>query len=219
MIENGESQTLDFKFCISDSRKIAKSLSAFANTDGGTLLIGVKDNGSIAGVRSDEEYYMIEGAANLYCKPEVKIDVKVVPVNGKNILVVYVPKSCLVPHYAQCEDKEWRAFVRSEDKNFEANNVMYKYWRRKQESKPVHLRFDDRISLFVSLLYSNEKFSISKLSRLLKLPLKETENILVDFMLLDIVSAEFSESGVKYFLHAGMDELSQNNLLEKLRRQ
>lgn len=46
---------LDFKFEISDSKKIARSLVAFANTDGGRLLIGVKDNGVISGIRSEEE--------------------------------------------------------------------------------------------------------------------------------------------------------------------
>ena len=57
LIAQGEHQQLDFKFEVSDSKKIARTLSAFANTDGGRLLIGVKDNGAIAGVRSDEEYY------------------------------------------------------------------------------------------------------------------------------------------------------------------
>ena len=59
-ISLGENQCQDFKFAITDSKKIAKSLSAFANTDGGSLLIGVKDNGKIAGANIDEEYYMIE---------------------------------------------------------------------------------------------------------------------------------------------------------------
>ena len=68
-IAEGEHQQQDFKFEISDARKIAKSLSAFSNTDGGRLLVGVKDNGKIAGVRSEEEVYMIEAAAKLYCKP------------------------------------------------------------------------------------------------------------------------------------------------------
>ena len=72
LIAEGEHQQQDFKFEISDARKIAKSLSAFANTDGGRLLIGVKDNGRIAGVRSEEEKYMIEAAAQLYCIPEVE---------------------------------------------------------------------------------------------------------------------------------------------------
>lgn len=45
LISEGEHLQQDFKFEISDVYKIAKSLSAFANTSGGRLLIGVKDNG------------------------------------------------------------------------------------------------------------------------------------------------------------------------------
>lgn len=63
MIGEGEHVRQDFKFAISDARKIAKSISAFSNTEGGKLLVGVKDNGKIAGVRSEEEIYMIEAAA------------------------------------------------------------------------------------------------------------------------------------------------------------
>ena len=59
LIAEGEHQQQDFKFEISDARKIARSLSAFSNTDGGRLLIGVKDNGRIAGVRSEEEIYKL----------------------------------------------------------------------------------------------------------------------------------------------------------------
>ena len=82
LIAEGEHQQQDFKFEISDARKIAKTLSAFANTDGGKLLIGVKDNGKIAGVRSDEEQYMIEAAAGLYCSPEVNYTMQTYQVEG-----------------------------------------------------------------------------------------------------------------------------------------
>ena len=68
LIAEGENQKLDFKYCVSDSRKIARTLSAFANTDGGRLLIGVRDNGSIAGIRSDEEIYMVDTCL-LYTSP------------------------------------------------------------------------------------------------------------------------------------------------------
>ena len=64
LIAQGEHQQQDFKFEISDARKIAKTLSAFSNTDGGRLLVGVKDNGRIAGVRSEEEIYMIDAAGS-----------------------------------------------------------------------------------------------------------------------------------------------------------
>lgn len=74
LIEEGEHEHQDFKFQISDARKIARSISAFANNSGGHLLVGVKDNGKIAGVRSDEEIYMIEQAAEMYCRPAQRVD-------------------------------------------------------------------------------------------------------------------------------------------------
>ena len=101
LIEEGEHQQQDFKFEISDARKIARSLSAFANTDGGRLLIGVKDNGRIAGVRSEEEVYMIEAAAQLYCLPQVAIEMHTYTVDGKTVLIAEIPKSAEKPVQAQ----------------------------------------------------------------------------------------------------------------------
>ncbi len=43
LIREGEHQQQDFKYRVSDAMKLAKSVSAFANTDGGRLLIGVRD--------------------------------------------------------------------------------------------------------------------------------------------------------------------------------
>ena len=77
LISEGEHIQQDFKFAISDARKIAQSISAFANTQGGRLLIGVKDNEKIAGVRSEEEIYMIEAAARMYCRPQVELENRV----------------------------------------------------------------------------------------------------------------------------------------------
>ena len=74
MIAEGEHVKQDFKFAISDARKIARSLSAFANNQGGRLLIGVKDNGVVAGVRNEEDVYVVEEAASLYCRPAQHID-------------------------------------------------------------------------------------------------------------------------------------------------
>ena len=86
----GEQLKQEFKFEISDSKKIARTLAAFANTEGGRLLVGVKDNGNIAGVRSEEEFYMVQAAAQMYCKPPIPIHVKEWNVNGRTILEVKI---------------------------------------------------------------------------------------------------------------------------------
>ncbi|MDA9964009.1 ATP-binding protein, partial [Schleiferiaceae bacterium] len=44
LISEGEHGEQDFKYRITDARKIARTLSAFANTSGGRLLVGVRDN-------------------------------------------------------------------------------------------------------------------------------------------------------------------------------
>lgn len=117
LISEGEHIHQDFKFAISDARKIAKSLSAFANTEGGRLLVGVKDNGKIAGVRSEEELYMIEAAANLYCRPEVELDTRIYHVDGKDVLEVQVNESQQKPIYALDEENRPWAYVRIKDEN------------------------------------------------------------------------------------------------------
>src|SRR5512141_357606 len=99
LIESGENQQLDFKFEISSAKKIARTFSAFANTFGGRLLIGVKDNGKISGIRSEEEAYMAESAAHVFCKPAVEYHLKKWIIDGKSILEVEVPVSKKRPHY------------------------------------------------------------------------------------------------------------------------
>ena len=76
IIAEGEHEQQDFKYAISDARKIARSLSAFANHSGGRLLVGVRDNGSIAGVRNEEDIYLLEQAAEMYCEPPQTIRVQ-----------------------------------------------------------------------------------------------------------------------------------------------
>ena len=112
LIAQGEHQQLDFKFEINDARKIARTLSAFANTVGGKLLIGVKDNGKIAGIRSEEEYHMIEAAAQMYCKPELIFESRKWDILGKTILEVTIEISAHRPCLAQSDDGKWLAYVR-----------------------------------------------------------------------------------------------------------
>ena len=63
IIAKGEGQQLGFTIRIDNKQEVARTLVAFANTDGGKLLIGVKDNGKAIGVDPEDELYMVVGAA------------------------------------------------------------------------------------------------------------------------------------------------------------
>jgi predicted HTH transcriptional regulator len=54
LISEGESETLEFKEKLPPENIISTILAAFANTKGGTLIIGVGDKGEIIGLTKDE---------------------------------------------------------------------------------------------------------------------------------------------------------------------
>lgn len=129
LISEGEHVHQDFKYEISDSRKIARTLSAFANTEGGRLLIGVRDNGGIAGVRSEEEMYMVDAAAKVYCEPEVDVAMKTCRVEGRTVLVASVDRSGDRPVMVRDVDGRRLAYVRIADENILATPVHLGVWR------------------------------------------------------------------------------------------
>lgn len=128
-IAEGEHERQDFKYAISDARKIARTLSAFANNAGGRLLVGVRDNGSIAGVRSEEDIYVIEQAAQLYCVPEqaLKIDALKAP-GGAVVIRAEIQPSDVRPVRVREQDGRLRAYFRVADENIAAHPLMVRAW-------------------------------------------------------------------------------------------
>jgi len=202
LISKGEGMNLDFKYCISDPRKIAKTLSAFSNSAGGKLLIGVRDNGSLAGVSSDEEFYMIDAAARLYCDPEVVFCTRNHTINGKSILEIDVPRRGKIPVKAKDEDGRWKAYFRHNDQNFMADRVIMQVWRRCSNSRGLLLRFDEKENLLLSYLRGGEKITVNGFRALAGINTKKAEKILSDFILCGIIIYEASEKGIFYRLSA-----------------
>ena len=152
LIAEGEHQQQDFKFEISDARKIAKTLSAFANTNGGRLLIGVKDNGKIAGVRSEEEKYMIEAAAQLYCVPEVEYSLQTYIVEGRQVLVATIEETPHKPVYAKDETGKPLAYLRIKDENILATPIHLRVWQQSDSPRGELIRYTEREQLLLDQL-------------------------------------------------------------------
>ena len=200
LISQGEHQQLDFKFEIADSKKIAKTFSAFANTDGGKLLIGVKDNGNIAGVRSEEEFYMAEAAATMYCKPVITFKSKEWVVDNKKVLEVTIKKGETKPYLAENEGGRWLAYVRVNDQNILANRVLVNSWKRKNSQEGSYIYYTQNEKLLLEYLENNEFITISKFRRIAGISLYKAENVLTNFLALDIIKIDISEKQVLYRL-------------------
>lgn len=144
LIEQGEHEQQDFKFAISDARKIARSVSAFANNNGGCLLIGVKDNGAIAGVRNEEDIYVVEQAAQMYCDPPQPITFDAFKVDpGVIVIRATVPRAEHRPVRVKEADGKLRAYYRVADENIAAHPLMVRAWRlsddASENNSPLYL--------------------------------------------------------------------------------
>ncbi len=199
LIRSGENQQLDFKFEISDAKKIARTFSAFANTRGGKLLIGVKDNGKISGVRSEEEAYMAESGAHLFCKPAVPFNLKKWVVEGRCVLEVEIPASHKRPHYAKNEAGEWMAYVRVADQNIQASRILVNVWKN-EGKKGVWLKFGREEKVLLDYLAENESITLSHFMKIARTNRLQAEQLLVNMILLDVIEPEITEKSTFFHL-------------------
>lgn len=200
LIEGGENLHLDFKFAVNDSKKIARTLSAFANTSGGILLIGVKDNGKIAGVRSDEELYMIQSASEMHTKPVVEYSSRKYHIEGKQVLEISVKKSELRPHLAPDENGRMRAFIRVNDQNFKANRIIIRVWKKEKSEVGVKISYNKPEKLLLEYLTMNPSVTFSKFRKMANINPYYAEKILADFISLKLIEPVISDNQTAYKL-------------------
>jgi predicted HTH transcriptional regulator len=206
LIEEGEHQQQDFKFCINDSKKIAKSLVAFANTLGGRLLIGVKDNGKVIGISTDEEYYMVESAAKIYSKPPIDFTTKQWHSEGKTVLEISVQPSNKKPHFAKDETGKWLAYIRIKDENVLAHNIQLVVWKKQKSSKGIHFTYSKDEKFLIDFLQNNDGITFSKFIRMAHISRKKAEEVLSNFVIMNVVKMQTSRDGTVFELNKEFDK-------------
>ena len=125
LIVQGEGARLEFKRSISAAHRIARTLVAFANTSGGTLLIGVADSGTITGVSSESrEMHRIEEATERLAEPPLSITYETLSPDGRKVLIVSIEESSEKPHYAIDETGKRTIYVRAKDKSMPTSKLI-----------------------------------------------------------------------------------------------
>jgi predicted HTH transcriptional regulator len=198
LIAQGEHQKLDFKFEVSDSKKIARTLSAFANTNGGTLLIGVKDNGHIAGVRSEEEYYMIEAASEMYCRPKVPFEAKEWNIEGKIVLEVKVKSSPSKPHQSPDKYDVFRTYIRMDDENILAPEILDMAWAKMADLKGTHLKISKPVEKLLTYLETHSYITVNQYRKLARINYNTAKNIMSDLLAIGSLGYKLVDKKIVY---------------------
>ena len=143
LINKKEDQTFDRKSARKDPKGLSNHFSAFANADGGTLVIGIEDNGAVTGI--DDYTGNVNEILRVpfdYCRPSVRVETEVVECidqNGRpnHLLVITIPQSTEL-HANQQDDVYYRMGDKSQKLSFDDRlRLMYSKGTRYYEDEPV----------------------------------------------------------------------------------
>ena len=193
LIKQGEGDQLDFKREISSSIRIAKSLSAFANHKGGTLLVGVNDNGTIAGVKVEEEKFMLEQAAVFFCKPEIEIEIKEWQLQGKIILEVKIPQGKDKPYSAKDETGKWWVYIRVADESLLASKVVVDVLRRQGSGERTLIQYTSKEKALLDYLKDNKRITVKEFCKLINISRWRAIKILVNLISVGVIRSHNTE--------------------------
>jgi predicted HTH transcriptional regulator len=191
---------LDYKQEITSANKIAKTMVSFANHRGGTLLVGVRDNRTIAGIRTEDEKYMLDLAASFYCKPEIPLEIIEHAIGDKIILECIVPEGDDKPYSSKGEDDKWWVYVRNKDKSLLASKIVVDVLRRQASNKGTMIQYGKNEEMLLKYLEENERITLMEFKKMVNISRWRASKILVNLISAGVVRNHTHEKKEFYTL-------------------
>lgn len=205
IIAEGESSTVEFKRKVSSLHKISKEITAFANTKGGILIIGVDDDGTLVGISSEkEEIDNIMTACGFYIFPPITPTFDVISIKKKDILVVYIEESNIKPHKIIEEIPEnkrsvKRAYIRVGDKSVIASREMTRLLASQNaDSKPLKISFGENEKRLFAYLENNHRITVKEFAKVVNISYRRSERLLISLVRAGVLQIH-SDTNQDYF--------------------
>lgn len=206
LIEDGEGFEIEFKRKVSKPEKIARTLIAFANTQGGTMLFGVDDDKTVVGVGSEkEEIELIRMAGSYFADPPVAMDIEVVPYKGMDVIMVSVDESEVKPHELvrdETQEGETRVYIRVKDKTVAASKEVVRILRSEHpDAAPLRIAIGENERRLFEHLDANERITVKEFARLVNISNRRASRSLIQLVRASVLRVHTNEKE-DYFTRA-----------------
>lgn len=182
LAQTGEGTFLEFKRTVPSAEKIAREIAAFANSQGGRILIGVDDDKSLIGVPSyQEDQYVVSKAAREICLPEVEISMELVHMEERDILIVSIPKDGDRPVYVRSQGED-TVYIRDKDKSVVASRERIMILKQESSSGGVTFEYGPKEQKLFRYLKEYEKITTVKYSDLIGSSNERASEILINLV-------------------------------------
>jgi len=185
LIEEGETDTVEFKRKFSSPQKIAKEMIAFANSKGGKILFGVDDDKKIVGVDSEKsEIELIDTAAKFFSEPEIHYTTDIVPIKNLDVIVINIPESKTKPHKLidENDNETSRVYVRYNDKSIIASKETVNILKFMNSDSPLVISLGDLEKTLLDFLEENDSITVKKFKKLANISERRASRALVNLV-------------------------------------
>jgi len=206
-LEEGEGFQIEFKRKVSTPEKIARTLIAFANTKGGTIIFGVDDDKTIVGVDSEKaEVEMIRTAGGFLCDPPVEMDIDIIAYKGKDVIAVTIEESRVKPHYLVgnangSEDETSKVLIRVKDKTVVASKEVIRILEAENpDAPPLRIAIGDAERRLLDHLGSRDRITVKEFSKLVNISRRRASRTLIQLVRAGVLRIHTSEKEEFYTL-------------------
>jgi predicted HTH transcriptional regulator len=167
----GEGLKIEFKKKAAFPEKIVREVVALANTEGGDLLIGVDDDGTVSGQRFiEEEIFVMEKAIRELVFPKLVFGVYTIKLSEKKGVAVFkIPKSPDRPHFLQEKDRK-QAYVRVQDRSIQASKEVCEVLKRGRIPKDTIFTYGWKEEILMKALGESGKITLREFAGIAKVP-------------------------------------------------
>jgi len=199
LARQGEGTHLEFKRKVSHPDKVIREMVAFANTGGGTLLIGVDDDGRIPGVKfPEEELVVLKKALQQRCRPPLTFEEQFIPVSAHRFVVqVEIPVSPRRPHVVVFDGRK-ECYVRVRDMSVKASREMQEIVRRMKKPRDIRFIFGSHEKQLMEYLEERGSITLQQFRALAKLNRFNAAKKLILLVLAGVLRVEPTEKGDFY---------------------
>lgn len=201
LVAQGEGLRLEFKRKASSGEKIVRELIAFANTSGGTLLVGVSDDKTIPGVKYPEDESLVVQQALGEVQPSMDVEEQWIAIGNNRTVLQYVVKpSGNRPHYVVDGHGAREYFVRSDDKSIRASREMREIIKRSQRKRDIRFHYGDHEHFLMKYLEANKTITLREFVDASGLKPLYASNKLILLVLANVLRIIPNEKGDHYAL-------------------
>lgn len=183
IVRDGEGSQLEFKRKANHPHKLAREAVAFANSEGGLLMVGVDDDGHIYGCKyPEEDAFALEQFFAARIRPRLAYSLQKIQVTAQRQVLVYqIKTSRRKPVYLlpTAPHTHKQAFVRVRDMSIRASREMEQLLRYKGSRKGAIIRFGEAERTLLQHLETHTRLTLEGAYQLLQLSPQSTSQKLV----------------------------------------